>query len=153
MQFRQVLGVVAAAILLWALAVGSARAEPEGEEAQPQSLLVEAGAKDFRRYCTSCHGWGGRGDGPVAAALNTKPADLTRIAVRRGGTFPAAEIAAYIDGRTYVAAHGAREMPVWGRRFSARISEDTTDEEVVRGRLLVLVEYLRTLQESAESKP
>jgi len=50
----------------------------------------------FVRYCSACHGIGGRDDGPAAPALRTPPADLTRMAQRRGGRFPRAEIAAVI---------------------------------------------------------
>ena len=35
------------------------------------------GAEVFQLYCTMCHGAGGRGDGPGAAALNPKPRDFT----------------------------------------------------------------------------
>lgn len=122
------------------------RAE-EGEGATTtQDLLVQIGGADYRRYCASCHGIAGTGDGPAAAGLSTKPPDLSRIAARRGGAFPAREIAAYIDGRSDVAAHGSREMPVWGRVFAEKIHDGATEEEVVRGRLLVLVEYLRSIQ-------
>lgn len=31
----------------------------------------------FTKHCASCHGPVGKGDGPAAAALNPKPADLT----------------------------------------------------------------------------
>jgi hypothetical protein len=49
--------------------------------------------------------------------LRIPPPDLTRIAQRRGGNFPDAEIAAQIDGRTVVPAHGSRDMPIWGQRW------------------------------------
>ena len=35
---------------------------------------VKAGADDYQIYCASCHGATGEGDGPVAQALNPKPA-------------------------------------------------------------------------------
>jgi mono/diheme cytochrome c family protein len=35
-----------------------------------------AGAKVFKMYCETCHGPGGKGDGPAAAALNPKPANF-----------------------------------------------------------------------------
>ena len=36
---------------------------------------AEAGAAHYQQYCASCHGPTGRGDGPVGAALDPKPAD------------------------------------------------------------------------------
>jgi hypothetical protein len=57
-----------------------------------------------------------------------------------------AEIAASIDGRTGVLAHGSREMPVWGERFGEMSGGGSVGEEVVRGNLLVLIEYLQSLQ-------
>ena len=34
----------------------------------------------FKERCAACHGDGGRGDGPAAAALSPPPADLRRLA-------------------------------------------------------------------------
>src|SRR5947208_15073663 len=87
---------------------------------QPAGLTDAAGSEGqrlFVRHCSACHGVEGRGDGPAAPALQPPPADLTRIAQRRGGHFPVAEIRASIDGWTVVLAHGRRERPVWGERF------------------------------------
>ena len=108
---------------------------------------MRAGQQYFVRYCSACHGMTGHGDGPAAPALRTPPADLTRLAQRRGGQFPVAEIAAYIDGRTVVPAHGSREMPIWGERFAEMGGGGSVGEEVVRGNLLVLIEYLQTIQQ------
>ena len=105
------------------------------------------GRQFFERYCSACHGMDGKGHGPVASALRTPPADLTQIAKRRGGEFPMAEIAAYIDGRTKVQAHGSRDMPVWGERFSEQVGGGSLGEEVVRGNLLILTQYLQSLQQ------
>jgi mono/diheme cytochrome c family protein len=41
-------------------------------------------SESFKQYCATCHGSGGRGDGPVASALLTRPTDLTRFAFRAG---------------------------------------------------------------------
>ena len=49
---------------------------------------MSAGQQYFVRYCSACHGMTGRGDGPAAPALRTPPADLTRLAQRRGGISP-----------------------------------------------------------------
>jgi len=105
------------------------------------------GRRFFERYCSSCHGMDGRGMGPVAPDLLTPPADLTQIAKRRGGQFSAAEIATYIDGRAQVRAHGSRTMPVWGERFSDQVGGGSLGEEVVRGNLLILIQYLQSLQQ------
>ena len=39
--------------------------------------VVGRGKTLFRTHCSPCHGQAGRGDGPAAANLNPKPADLT----------------------------------------------------------------------------
>jgi mono/diheme cytochrome c family protein len=112
----------------------------------PDFMLVEVGAELFAAYCASCHGVDARGDGPAAAALKTPPTDLTAIATRNGGVFPDGAIARTIDGRFDLPAHGSREMPVWGVRLADEIPCFATGEEVARGRIASLVEYLKTLQ-------
>jgi len=56
-------------------------------------------------------------------------------------------MAAVIDGRIVVPAHGSREMPVWGERFGEMGGGGSVGEEVVRGNLLVLIEYLQAIQQ------
>jgi hypothetical protein len=46
----------------------------------------------------------GKGDGSLADELKVRPADLTEIATRRGGKFPAVEVREIIDGRRKGAA-------------------------------------------------
>ena len=118
-------------------------------------VLAELGAPLFERYCTSCHGLAGRGDGPAAASLRTRPADLTGIAKRRGGEFRNGEIAQFIDGRFAVPAHGSREMPVWGERFGADVPDSGVGESIARGNIASLVEYLKSIQHPplAAAKP
>ena len=69
------LGVVgaaaAAACLAWAgLTLGARPARASGDAAKP-------GREIYVRYCATCHGDTGRGDGASAASFATKPADLT----------------------------------------------------------------------------
>jgi len=115
--------------------------------------LVEAGRRDFQMLCASCHGQDARGHGPAAGALRTAPADLTRIALRRGGTFPRAEIAAWIDGRLSSAAHGDREMPIWGARLAEDYAPGDFAEALVRGRISNLLAYLESLQREEPEAP
>ena len=106
-----------------------------------------SGKKQFQTYCSSCHGMDARGSGPAASVLRVPPPNLRKIASRRDGKFPAEEINAVIDGRSGVKAHGNREMPIWGRAFSDSVGGGSLGEEIVRGELFVLVEYLRSIQE------
>ena len=45
-----------------------------GEVVAPETL--EAGRKLYGRYCASCHGADGSGQGPAAASLSSKPRDF-----------------------------------------------------------------------------
>jgi len=106
-------------------------------------LSSYGGAELYQRLCASCHGHSGLGDGPVASQLKVLVPDLTRIARRHGGVFPAEDVRHIVDGRSVHMAHGTRTMPVWGYEFSA--TEDATSTaagELVRR----LVEYLRSIQ-------
>ncbi|MBZ0159507.1 c-type cytochrome [Candidatus Methylomirabilis sp.] len=100
-----------AALLAFALSVmlASCRAAPEPPTGQALYL----------RYCASCHGDSGDGNGPVATSLRRLPSDLRLIAKRHGGRFDESYVMQHIDGRRAVAEHGTREMPVWGAVFES----------------------------------
>ena len=101
-----------------------------------------AGIDSFDRYCAACHGTKARGDGPVAKQLKTRPPDLTQLARRHGGAFPASQVTAYISGtgRT-LPTHGPAEMPVWGPVFRA-LEKDIRAKERIKN----LVLYLASIQ-------
>ena len=40
------------------------------------AAAIERGQKLFEQFCANCHGKNGLGDGPLAAALNPRPANL-----------------------------------------------------------------------------
>ena len=107
---------------------------------------VSDGQKYFLRYCASCHGTSGAGDGPVAKSLTKPPSNLRLLADKYGSPLPAARLAKFIDGRDAVRAHGTADMPVWGERFYATGAG-------VRGELGIgeitgkLVAYLATIQD------
>lgn len=141
--------IVAAALVAALFALSAVAEDPEEapEERRPDPVLADLGAPVYARYCAACHGADGRGKGPAAEVLRIRPPDLTKIAARRGGEFPAGEIARVIDGRFQIPAHGGREMPVWGYRFGADIPETELGEAIARGRIASLVEYLMTIQQ------
>ena len=120
------------------------------------------GSDEYRVSCLSCHGAGGRGDGPLAQFLTVKPTDLTSLARNNGGQYPNLKAGAYpflrvyqvIDGRADVAVHGDRAMPVWGNRYLTEQPMTPLDgpyagayEKVVRGRILELVYYIQSIQQ------
>lgn len=105
-----------------------------------------SGQELFERFCASCHGDEARGDGPVAPSLSAPVPDLTRIAQRNGGAFPAAAVQQFIDGRMDVIAHGPRTMPVWGYELWWESGADRAAEVDTRELLERLVEYLSGLQ-------
>ena len=122
---------------------------PAWRAQEEEAARVAAGHRLFTAYCSACHGAQAQGNGPVALALRTEPADLTRIAEHNGGTFDAAVVAGYIDGRTRIAAHGEREMPVWGRLYDDRNENAMGDETLLSpGMIFNIVEYLRSIQVS-----
>ena len=132
--------------LLIACFAGTAAAGVKTSADTLSEVVTELGRESYIQYCAACHGADARGGGPVGATLKIAPTDLTGIAQRRDNQFPERDIANLIDGRSMPSVHGTREMPVWGRRFSAVVGGGEVGEESVRGQLLILVEYLRSIQ-------
>ena len=104
----------------------------------------DTGARLYFNHCAACHGADGEGSGPVAATLRVTMPNLRTLSQRNAGVFPAEDVAAYVDGRELKAAHGDRQMPVWGDVF--RGPEQGTAERTVRRRVNALVEFLAMLQ-------
>jgi hypothetical protein len=89
----------------------------------------------------------------VTASLRTRPPDLTSIAARNGGRFDADAVAAYIDGRNRVGAHGPSEMPVWGRPLPDRFGRPETEEPLLaRDVISLITEYLRSIQSEKSAR-
>src|SRR5262245_60214094 len=106
------------------------------------------GRDSFDRYCATCHGVDGRGTGPVASALRTRPADLTTLTERNGGSFPRQRVSSFVEGtERALSAHGTSDMPVWGSTFRALEVSDAR----VKVRLANLVAYVESLQRPAEA--
>jgi mono/diheme cytochrome c family protein len=112
-----------------------------------EAAVDTSGRDTYLRYCASCHGPSGRGDGPLAASLKMPPSDLTQIAKRAGGSWDESHVMSVIDGRRAVAAHGTRDMPVWGAIFEeeGRGEPYPAYQGLLKSRLLV--DYLATIQE------
>ena len=138
-------------------ALGPAGQTGKGKEGDIPVTYSYSGVEMYRTWCASCHGTQGKGDGPAAAALKKPPADLTQIAKKNGGKFPTEKIQNYIDGTSAVAAHGSRDMPVWGAFFrqlgdNAEFTYHERSRTVTmrlreRERVVTLANYVESLQE------
>lgn len=97
----------------------------------------------FREYCAVCHGLAGKGDGPAASALKPAPADLTQIASKNGGKFPEVRVEHMINGEEEgPAAHGSKEMPMWGDLFRHMGS----NHDMGANRVYNLMKYIEEIQ-------
>ncbi|MGE3177809.1 MAG: cytochrome c [Vicinamibacterales bacterium] len=123
-----------AACLLFALGVIDLGAQP--------APVAVGGASVFSIYCASCHGTSAKGDGPIASMLTPRPPDLTRLAQRAGGAFPAERVARTIDGRNPPKGHGGGDMPVWGDA----LAKSRVDGQSVELKIQQLVGYLEAIQ-------
>ena len=129
--------------------------------ANAQEQEIDIGQHEYLGKCAICHGTSGKGDGSYAAMLKQKVPDLTNIRKNNNGIFPFNRIYNVIDGREMVAAHGTRDMPIWGREYTieapAQVGSFGTSSgpfgispayrSFVRGRILALIGYLDTLQD------
>jgi mono/diheme cytochrome c family protein len=109
---------------------------------------IAQGQAIYLHYCAACHGPNGEGNGPVARALKTPPTNLRLLSDLYGNPLQEDKVARAIDGRAEVEAHGPREMPVWGERFSA---ENHGEERKVKETIRKLVTYLQSIQTGART--
>jgi mono/diheme cytochrome c family protein len=146
-MFRKTVILMFAAVLALSCA---AAAQDQTQDTQKvikhvpiQSTSPVSGKEMYTAYCAVCHGTDGKGGGPAASALKTPPADLTLLSKNNGGKYPAAKVTSAIHGEGGLAAHGSKEMPVWGALFST-ISGGHQGE--VQQRVANLTKYIESIQ-------
>lgn len=133
-------------IVLVGIVVGSLVWLWAGQSLAQEKEVAAAGKNVYNQNCAVCHGREAKGDGVAISLLTVKPADLTQIAKRAGGTFPFWKVYSVIDGREEVKGHGDRDMPIWGAEFRAQAGSSPAAESQTRGRVLELVYYLQSIQ-------
>ena len=131
---------VLVAFAVVSLAASAASAQPQIKQEPIKNVNASNAPAMFNTYCAPCHGKDAKGTGPAAKALVKAPADLTTIAKRNNGTFPEVKVKRYIEGADEVAAHGSRDMPMWGSLFRD-LNRDTA-----MIRVQALNDYIKTLQ-------
>lgn len=97
----------------------------------------------YLKYCGSCHGPAGKGDGLLSGYLNPKPTDLTQLQKKAGGKWEPVAVARAIDGTRNVGAHGTSDMPVWGEV----LREQGESPGGVQRKIDEIVDYLHSIQE------
>lgn len=129
--------VVAGAFLL---AVASASCGGGGDR-QLDPEAAHQGGLIFERYCTSCHGASGVGDGELAANLDEPVPDLTRLSARYGGEFPWDAVLNSVAKGT--PGHDTPDMPAWTEVFDrTQGTEASSPEEAVER----VTQYIRSIQ-------
>ena len=115
-----------------------------------EGISLDLGKRDFRTYCSACHGLEGKGDGTLGEFLTLAVPDLTKLTKLNAGRFPEERVTEVVDGRADVKVHGMRDMPVWGDWFNAEAVSQDTDREarelIVQDRISSLVGYIKSIQ-------
>ena len=115
-----------------------------------QMIDEYSGEETFFRFCASCHGPSGQGDGPVAAGLPINVPDLSTLQQRQGERFPEDTLRKIIDGRDIVVYHGTRYMPVWGYEFWVEEGADAEAEQRVEIIIRNLIDYIESIQRPSD---
>lgn len=106
---------------------------------------VSSGEEMYAAYCAVCHGKDLKGDGPAASALKPPPTDLTTLAKRNNGKFPADHVNSVMRFGTETPAHGTAEMPIWSTLFRS-LERGPVGDGMVQLRISNLTKYLESLQ-------
>ena len=131
-------------LFFFATVPGNAQSQSsEVKKAPIQTTSATSGSEMFNSYCAPCHGKDGKGNGPAATSLKNPPANLTELAKKNGGKFPADHVSKVLKSGVS-GAHGSTDMPVWGPLFS---QVSGRDEAIVQMRISNLVRYIESLQE------
>lgn len=146
MRATKFISLAAIVVMVSAFAVAQqapAQTPPVVKHVPIANAPSNSGKEMFKIYCAVCHGTDAKGNGPAASAMKTLPPDLTALAQKNGGKYPAAHVASVIRGQAALPSHGSEDMPVWGQLFSS-ISQG--HEAQVQQRTTNLVTYIETLQ-------
>ena len=103
-----------------------------------------SGRDIYMDRCSACHGEDGKGNGPAVGALKIAPGDLTLLAQRNGGAFPAERVKNIVGGLVDIRAHGSREMPIWGELFHPK---NASEQQAADARFKAMVAYLESIQQ------
>lgn len=124
--------------------VAVAAGTPMPKPGTPES--VQVGRDQYMKLCATCHGPSATGDGIAARTFKVHPTDLTTLARRNGGKFPTATVIDIVKGNVPIAAHGKREMPVWGEILGQPLDTGMYQQDATDLKILAIAAYLQTIQ-------
>lgn len=127
------------------LAVGMSYADQSNAKVTipVNKTAATSGKQMYASYCAPCHGVDGRGQGPVAPALKTKPEDLTVLSRINHGKFPDAHVVSVLQNGVDIPSHGSPEMPVWGP-ILGKMNQANPQDRLLR--VSNLSRYLESIQ-------
>lgn len=106
---------------------------------------IRKGRELYLQHCAACHGTNADGHGSLEHELTAPPADLRLLSRKYGDPLPEDKIARFMDGRADVAAHGPRDMPVWGWEIWQN-PEGSGNPNQVSDSVAHTIHYLQSIQ-------
>jgi mono/diheme cytochrome c family protein len=103
-----------------------------------------AGEEMYAAYCVGCHGEDGLGYGRYSSGCTVPPSDLTQLARKNHGIYPAEKVRTVLRQGTGQAPAGRGYMPIWEPLLKVLNGDGPGVTEV---RIRSLAEYVRTLQD------
>jgi mono/diheme cytochrome c family protein len=129
MHVRKLFGMGAVLLLSAAFAVAQQAGTTQIKHVPVKGTNAASGQEMYASYCAVCHGANATGNGPAQSALKTPATDL--------------HVSSVLRGDAELAAHGSKDMPVWGPLF--RNLSQGHDAEVQQ-RIANINSYIESLQ-------
>jgi mono/diheme cytochrome c family protein len=143
MHVRKLFGMGAVLLLSAAFAAAQQAGTTQIKHVPVKATNAASGQEMYASYCAVCHGANATGNGPAQSALKIPATDLTTLAQKNGGKYPGLHVSSVLRGDAELAAHGSKDMPVWGPLF--RNMSQGHDAEVQQ-RIANINAYIESLQ-------
>ena len=143
MHVRKLFGMGAVLMLSAAFAVAQQAGTTQLKHVPVKATNAASGQEMYASYCAVCHGANATGNGPAQSALKIPATDLTTLAQKNDGKYPAMHVSSVLRGDAELPAHGSKDMPVWGPLF--RNLSQGHDAEVQQ-RIANINSYIESLQ-------
>jgi len=107
-------------------------------------ITPTSGQEEYTAYCAGCHGQDGRGKGRSSGYCTVPPTDLTQLAQKNNGIYPAEWICEVLRHGTGHAPKGQGYMPTWEPLLKSMNGDPPGVTEI---RIQSLAAYIKTLQD------